>query len=217
MGKGAIVSMPFGRRRARGIVVGVEDAPTGGNRRGPGRRRRRPTAACARRPRPLACGLLRLDARQSARASSRRSSQGGERSRRRRRERQSLPGEAEPLSLSVQQRAAVARIVASARRRGRPFPALGGDRLGEDRGLPPGLRCGARAGTRGDRARPRDRPRAADGRPHARPLRRPGRDPPLGPHRRRAPGRAGAHRVRGGSDRGRRALGGLRAGRTVSA
>ena len=30
VGKGAIVSIPFGRRRARGIVVGLDDAPTDG-------------------------------------------------------------------------------------------------------------------------------------------------------------------------------------------
>ncbi len=110
VGRGAIVSIPFGRRRARGIVVGVDTAPTEGIAALPidGVVGQLPPALV-----DLALWLadyygstparaLALVAPEQAKRRKIQSPPG---------ERQSLPGEAEPLSLSDEQKAAVARIV----------------------------------------------------------------------------------------------------------
>ena len=120
VGKGAIVSMPFGRRRARGIVVGLESAPPDGIDVVPVDRvvGQVPPALV-----DLALWIADYYGSTPARAlglvapeqPKRRKIQGPPA------ERQSLPGEAEPLSLSIEQQAAVARIVAALDGGGGPF------------------------------------------------------------------------------------------------
>ena len=112
VGKGAIVSIPFGRRRARGIVVGVDPAPTEGIDALPidGVVGQLPPALV-----DLALWLADYYGSTPARALA---LVAPEQPKRRKiqappAERQSLPGEAEPLSLSDEQKAAVARIVAA--------------------------------------------------------------------------------------------------------
>jgi primosomal protein N' (replication factor Y) len=110
VGKGAIVAIPFGRRRARGIVVGVDDAPTEGIDAVPidGVLGQVPPALV-----DLALWLADYYGSTPARALA---LVAPEQPKRRKiqappAERQSLPGEAEPLELSDEQTAAVARIV----------------------------------------------------------------------------------------------------------
>ena len=67
-GVGAIVRVPFGRSRARGIVVALDDAAARRRRGAADRGGRRRGAAGARRARALARRLLRLDAGARARA-----------------------------------------------------------------------------------------------------------------------------------------------------
>ena len=68
VGVGAIVRVPFGRSRARGIVTELVDCGAGRRRGTADRGRRRGDPAGARRARALARRLLRLDARACARA-----------------------------------------------------------------------------------------------------------------------------------------------------
>ena len=148
VGVGAIVRVPFGRSRARGIVVALHDAPPDGSRRAPDRARRRAGAAGARRARALARRLLRLDA--GARARARRAgvaeaAQGAGAAGRAAGARRARPSRSQ---LSEPQVAAVERIVDGDRRRRRQLPALRRDRLGQDRGLPAGVRRRARARAR---------------------------------------------------------------------
>jgi primosomal protein N' (replication factor Y) len=112
VGKGAIVAIPFGRRRARGIVVAVEEAPTEGIDARP--------VDCVVGQVPsalvdLALWLADYYGSTPARALA---LIAPEQPKRRKiqappAERQALAGEAEPLSLSIEQGAAVARIVAA--------------------------------------------------------------------------------------------------------
>ena len=91
--------MPFGRRRARGIVVALEDEPPGGDRAARGREGRRAGAAGARRAGAVARRLLRLDARRARSRSSRPSCRSGARSRRRRRSGSRCRARREPAEL----------------------------------------------------------------------------------------------------------------------
>ncbi len=68
VGVGAIVRVPFGRSRARGIVVSLDDAAPDGRRRTADRVGDRGGPAGARRARAVARRLLRLDAGARARA-----------------------------------------------------------------------------------------------------------------------------------------------------
>ena len=196
VGKGAIVAVPFGaaarardRRRGRG-----------GAARGD-RRRCRSSASSAQMPPALVDLALwladyygstpaRALALVAPDAPKRRKEQAPPA------ERQSLAGEAEPLELSDEQRAAVARIVAAIDAGGGTFLLHGATGSGKTEVYLQALRRGARARARRDRARAGDRARAADGRPRPRPLRRARRDPALGADRRRAPRRARADRER---------------------
>ena len=91
------------------------------------------------------------------------------------------------------------------------------DRLGQDRGLSPRGGRGARTRRRRDRARARDRAHAADGGAVRGPVRRHGRAAALRALRRRALRRVAPAALRRGADRGRAALGGVRAGREARA
>ena len=102
-------------------------------------------------------------------------------------------------------------------RRGGRAPAARRHRLGQDRGLPARRRRGARARRGRDRARARDRADAADRRALPGALRRHRRAAALGARRGRALRRVAAAAHRRGADRGRPALGRLRAGRATSA
>jgi primosomal protein N' (replication factor Y) (superfamily II helicase) len=114
VGKGAIVAIPFGRRRARGIVVSVDPAPTEGIEAVPidGVLGQLPPAlvdlalwladyygSTPARALALVAPTFRVRKNDPKTQSAPPA------------ERQSLPGEAEPLSLSGEQRAAVARII----------------------------------------------------------------------------------------------------------
>lgn len=112
VGKGAIVSMPFGRRRARGIVVGIEPSPPEGIDVVP------VESVVGQLPPALVDLALWLADYYGSTPARALALVAPEQPKRRKiqappAERQSLPGEAEPLSLSVQQQAAVARIVAA--------------------------------------------------------------------------------------------------------
>ena len=197
VGPGAIVTMPFGRRRARGVVVALEDSPPEGVVAVPiDRVVGQVPPALAQSPRALDRGVLRLDARartRAGRAGAPEAAQGA--------------GSAGRAAV-VRRRGRAPRAPAGAAGGDRPdrlrdrcrlrrrLPALRADRLGEDRGLPPGLRGGARAGTRHDPARAGDLAGAADGRTGSRPVRRPGRDPALGADRSGAARRAPSDRER---------------------
>ena len=165
VGVGAIVRVPFGRSRARGIVVSLRRVGPAGCRRTADRIGARRDPAVARRARALARRLLRLDAGPGARARRARGAEApqgagaaGRAAGARRRSGAAAPVGAADASPST-------RIVDGARRRRGEPAALRRDRLGQDRGLPPGVRGGARARPRRDRARAGDRARAADGRP----------------------------------------------------
>src|SRR5205823_12325020 len=111
-GKGAVVSVPFGRSRARGVVVDVVDAPPAGVRALPIER------VVYELPAPLvdlALWVAEYYGSTPARAlelvapvrRARRKEQGPPA------ERQSLEGEAAPEALSEAQEAALARVVAA--------------------------------------------------------------------------------------------------------
>jgi len=68
VGVGAIVRVPFGRSRARGIVTAIVDAAPAGRRRAPDRGCDRADLADARRAGAVVGRLLRLDACACARA-----------------------------------------------------------------------------------------------------------------------------------------------------
>ena len=209
MGKGAVVSVPFGRSRARGVVVEVVDAPPEGVKALPVDKvvHELPETLV-----DLALWLAEYYGSTPARAlelvapvrRARRKEQAPPG------ERQSLEGEAAPERLSDPQVAAVSKVVGAIDARRRPLPALRRHGQRQDRGLPPGRRRRARAGARDDRARAGDRAGAANGRPLPGPLRRLGRDPALRLDRRGAARRARAHRERRRPRGRRRALRDLR-------
>ena len=107
-----------------------------------------------------------------------------------RRRRTGSPARPRPNGSRPSRRPRSTRIVEAVDARRRPLPALRRDRQRQDRGLPPGVRGRARARARRDRARPRDRAHAAGGRPLPGALRRAHRAAPLGDDRGRAPRRA---------------------------
>ena len=204
--------MPFGRSRARGIVVSLDESAAGRGQGPAGRRGR--SARCRRRSSSWPSGSPTTTARRRPARSrwSRRRRRSAARSRRRRPSGRSSSTTRRRPSSRAPQIAAVARIVGRGRRGRRELPAARRDRERQDRGVPAGVRGGARAGPRRDRARAGDRAGAADGRPRPGAVRRPRRDPPFGADRRRAARRARADRERRGADRRRRPLGRLRAG-----
>ena len=213
VGPGAIVSMPFGRRRARGVVVVARGRAARGDRAGGGGARS--SGRCRRRSSSSPCGSPTTTARRPARALAlvapelpkRRKEQAPPA------ERQSLGARPRPAELFPSSarrssgssprstRAAASRSCSSAR------PARGKTEV-----YLQACAADARAGPRRDRARAGDLADAADGGPRAGAVRRAGGDPALGADRGRAPGRARADRQRRGADRGRGALGRLRAG-----
>ena len=120
VGKGAIVSMSFGRRRARGIVVGLEPGPPDGIDAVP------VDGVVGQLPPRLVDLALWLADYYGSTPARALGLVAPEQPKRRKiqappAERQTLPGEAEPLSLSEQQRSAGARIVAALDGGGGPF------------------------------------------------------------------------------------------------
>ena len=153
VGKGAVVSIRFGRAAARGVVVetGVE-AP-----RGPGRT----VESVLYELPPALVDLALWVADYYGSTPARALELVAPKLRARRGERRTtgagMTGEAEPAELTEPQQTAVARIVACMDGDGAPPAARGSDRERQDGGLPPGLRGRARARARRDRARPGDR------------------------------------------------------------
>ena len=207
--RGDVVSVRLGGARQRGVVIELEDAPPEGIEAAPIER------VVESLPAPLVeLALWLADYYGSTPGRALALVAPAKRARRK-----ELPQPAERDSLAGRARAGGADRLAGARARQargalrrarRPLPALRRDRQREDRGLPPGRGRGARPRPRRDRPRPRDRARAADGRPVPGALRRPRGDPPLVAERGGAARRARAHRVGGGADRDRCALGDLR-------
>ena len=209
VGKGAVVSVPFGRSQVRGVVVGLEDAPPLGVKAAPvGRVLDELPPALV----DLALWLAEYYGSTPARALE----LVAPRMRARRGERKPLPdGTARRGGAGLADPRARGRARPDRRGHGRGHRALSAlrrDRQRQDRGLPPGLRGRARARAGRDRARARDRADAAGARPVPGPLRRADRAAPLGSDRGRAARRARADRLRGGARGGRCALGGVRAG-----
>ena len=209
VGKGAVVSIRFGRSAARGVVVetGVE-APAGV--------KPAPIDSVLYELPPALVDLALWVADYYGSTPARALELVAPKLRVRRGERRmtgaGMAGEAEPDELTEPQqrrsRGSWRRSTGTAR----TCSSRGADGQRQDRGLPPGVRCGARARPRRDRARPRDRADAADARPLPGALRRPDRRPALGADRGGAARRAGADRRRRGAGRRRRPLGGLRSG-----
>ena len=208
---GAIVRIPFGRSRARGIVVSLHDAPPEGVDA-------RPIESVLGEIPATLVELALWIADYYGSTPARALALVAPESPKRRKEqappaeRQSLTGEAEPHELSAPQVAAVARIVEAMDAGAGNLLLYGATGSGKTEVY---LQACAAALERGLGAivlvpeialapQTVGRVRAA--------LRRPRRDPPLRAHRGRAARRARADRERGGAHRRRRALGGLRAG-----
>ena len=115
-----------------------------------------------------------------------------------------------PQALTAAQERALARLGRAYDEGGGHFLLYGATGSGKTEVYLQAAADGARPRPRRDRPRPRDRARATDGRPLPGTLRRPRGDPALVAERGRAARRARAHRVRGGADRDRCALGRLR-------
>ena len=208
VGVGAIVRVPFGRSRARGIVDRAR-------RRGAQGVDARPIESVVGELPPtlveLALWLADYYGSTPARALAlvapetpkRRKEQAPPA------ERQALAGEAQPAELSARAARGGSRGIVD----GGPGNVLLYGATGSGKTEVYLQACAAmlERGLRRDHPRARDRARAADRRARPGAFRRARRDPPLGPDRRRATRRARADRERRGAHRRRRALGDLRA------
>ena len=191
VGKGAVVSMPLGRSKVRGVVVGEEAATPEGVQPVP------VTGVVDEVP-PALVDLALWVAEYYGSTPARALSLVAPPARARRGERRAP---AESHALAAEEAAVVLSAVAGGRGRAdrggdgcrrRPLPALGRDGERQDRGVPPRLRGGCGARPRRHRSRPGDRAHAADARPLPRAFRRPRGRAPLRPRRRRSGATSGS-------------------------